>query len=635
MTVTVDAPSFTDRFTAAARAALRPRTWRPAPPVSDRAAWADVTDADREALLTVAHARRDAAAVTFPTLALWATYSRDGDRRPYERAQRNLLESAGTAALALGVTGEDEWADVLADQLWRICEMRAWCLPSHYALPEDGSRPFLPLPGRDVLDLSDAYVGGMLAAIDAIAGERLERDRPGIRAHVHHEIRRRVLDPWEQDVYFWHGVDGPPNNWAPWIVSNVLVCAAVVEPDADRLEATIDRALVILDRFRAGYDADGSCDEGATYWWWAGATLFEALDLVEELTDRTFDGFSVAPVAAMARFPMGMQIGARSQVNHSDGSPALAENANWHLLGRFGERVGDDQVVRHARWMGRQHPLRFDGQLAALFRRTTAELLDASWTSDDAGPAEPGMPASLWLPGTEVAVARDHDGAVDGFVLAVKGGHNDVSHNHNDAGGVIVSLDGEPVLIDVGVGVYRRETFMPEHRYGIWTMRSAWHGVPLPNGVEQHEGASYRATGTAFEDDGARAVWSADLAAAYPPSSGLVTLGRSATLDRAAERVVVRDTWTFAEPGTMTLVLMTRDEPVPVDGGLLVGPAHLAVDTGRFDVLVDRREVDDEKLERVWGPAVHRVRLVARDHATAGEHVLTLTRATAPAGKTA
>lgn len=631
MTVTVDAPSFTDRFTPAARAALRPRSWRPAPPVSDRPAWAHVADADREALLAVAHDRRAAAAVTFPTLALWATYSRDGNRQPYERAQRNLLESAATAALALGVTGDSEWADVLGDQVWRILELRAWCLPSHYALPEDGSRPFLPVPGRDVLDLSDAYVGGMLAAIDAIAGERLEQDRPGIRAHVHHEIRRRVLDPWEQEVYFWHGVDGPPNNWAPWIVSNVLVCAAVVEPDRDRLAATIDRALVILDRFRAGYDADGSCDEGATYWWWAGATLFEALDLVEELTGGAFDGFSVEPVAAMARFPMGMQIGAATQVNHSDGSPALAENANWDLLARFGERVDDDRVVRHARWMGRQHALRFDGQLAALFRRTLAELRDPSWTD---GPAEPGMPASLWLPGTEVAVARAHDGATDGFVLAVKGGHNDVSHNHNDAGGVIVSLDGEPVLIDVGVGVYRRETFMPEHRYGIWTMRSAWHTVPLPNGVEQHEGAAFRATGTVFEDDGDVASWSADLTAAYPATGGLRSLHRTATLDRAVprdratERVVVRDTWTFAEPGTMTLVLMTRDEPVPVDGGLRVGPAHLSVDTDRFAVHVERRDVDDAKLERVWGPAVHRVRLVARQASTDGEHALTVTRAT-------
>jgi hypothetical protein len=620
MTVTVDVPTtLAATFGPAARRALRPRTWRAAPPVTDRAAWAGTTDADREALLTIAAERRDAARVEYPTLARWATYSRDGDRRPYERSLRNLMECAATATLALGVTGDQTWVPTLGDAVWQLCELSAWCLPSHYALPEDGSRPFLPIPGRDVLDLNDASLGGMLAAIDTVAGERLEQEFPGIRARVHHEIRRRVLDPWEQEEYFWHGVDAPPNNWAPWIVSNVLVCAAVVEPDVDRLAATVERALVILDRFRSGYDPDGSCDEGATYWWWAGATLFEGLDLLSTLTGGACDGFTVPPVAAMARFPMSMQIDARRQVNYSDGSPVLPENANWHLLARFGETVGDDQVIEHARWMGRQHALRFDGQLAPLFLRTLAELRAPGW--QDSGPAAPGMPRSLYLPGTEVAVARS-----EALFLSAKGGHNDVSHNHNDVGSVIVSLDGEPVVVDAGVGVYHRETFMPEHRYGIWTMRSSWHSVPWPNGVEQHEGAEYRAADTTFSDDGDRASLAADLTRAYPEAAGLVRAERTAVLHRSTESVELHDDWAFVEPGTMTLVLMTLHDPRLVDGGLAVGPARISYDAERFEAVVERRDLDDEKLRAAWGPALHRIRLVERTAAPSGSHTVRITR---------
>ncbi|MFJ3033787.1 heparinase II/III family protein [Curtobacterium pusillum] len=623
MTVTVDVPTtFAATFGPAARRALRPRTWRAAPPVTDRVAWEGTTEADREALLTIAAERRDAARVEYPTLARWATYSRDGDRRPYERSLRNLMECAATATLALGVTDDQTWVSTLGDAVWQLCELSAWCLPSHYALPEDGSRPFLPIPGRDVLDLNDASLGGMLAAIDTVAGERLEQDFPGIRARVHHEIRRRVLDPWEQEEYFWHGVDAPPNNWAPWIVSNVLVCAAVVEPDADRLAATVERALAILDRFRDGYDPDGSCDEGATYWWWAGATLFEGLDLLRTLTGGACDGFVVPPVAAMARFPMSMQIDARRQVNYSDGSPVLPENANWYLLARFGETVDDDEVVAHARWMARQHPLRFDGQLAPLFLRTLAELRAPGWQDD--GPAAAGMPRSLYLPGTEVAVARS-----EALFLSAKGGHNDVSHNHNDVGSVIVSLDGEPVVVDAGVGVYHRETFMPEHRYGIWTMRSSWHSVPWPNGVEQHEGAEYRATGTTFTDDGDRASLAAELTHAYPVAAGLVRADRTAVLHRSAETVELHDDWTFAEPGTMTLVLMTLHDPLPVDGGLAVGPARISYDAERFEAVVERRDLDDEKLRAAWGPALHRIRLVERTAARSGSHTVRIARGAA------
>jgi hypothetical protein len=170
---------------------------------------------------------------------------------------------------------------------------------------------------------------------------------------------------------------------------------------------------------------------------------------------------------------------------------------------------------------------------------------------------------------------------------------------------------------------------MPEHRYGIWTMRSSWHSVPWPNGVEQHEGESFRATGTEFADDGDRATLSTDLTAAYPASSGLVRAVRIASLDRAAEVVELQDEWAFAEPGVMTLVLLTLHEPVVTPGGLDVGPAHVAVDGARFEVRTERRELDDEKLRAAWGAALHRVLLVEREPARAGSHTVRITRATA------
>ena len=616
--------SFRSLLTPEVRAAVRVGAWSPAPPVQDRAAWAAVAEHDRQALHAELRRWREKAANEPHSLTRWAAYSSTGNRVPQERAEHAMCGMVASTALMLGVTGDDELVPHLADGVWRMCELSAWCLPSHYALPESGERPFLPIPGRDILDLADASIGAMLASIDAIAGERLEQDYPGIRARVHHEIRRRVLDPWENEVYFWHGVDGPPNNWAPWIVSNVLVCAAVVETDKERLTATIDRALVILDRFRAGYDDDGSCDEGATYWWWAGATLFEALDLLEELTAGALNGFPVAPVPQMARFPMGMQIGTGSQVNYSDGSPVLPENANWHLLARFGARVGDDEVVRHARWMGRTHPLRFDGQLAPLFRRTLGALRAPGWAE---GEAAAGMPAALYLPGTEVAVARERAGDVEGLFVAAKGGHNDVSHNHNDVGGVIVALDGAPVLIDVGVGVYRRETFEPATRYTIWTMRSGWHNVPLPNGVEQAHGVEYRSRRTAFDDDGTTTRLEMDLAAAYPEQSRLARCGRTVRLDRRDPAVEIRDSWAFTGDGTMTLVLMTALQPEPVEGGFRVGAAHLALDTAAFEVSVEPIDLDDAKLARAWDGRVYRTRLVQRAASPGGEHLLRVTRA--------
>lgn len=633
---------------------LRPRTWRAAPPVDQRDAWAAIAPADRETVIESALAFQERLRHQRPTLSLWHHYSATGERTPYERAQRSLLGAVGASAMALAVTAEERWAEVCADATWDLCELSAWCLPSHYALPETGERPPLPQPGRDILDLSDAYVGGMLAAVDTFAGEYLERRYPGLRARVHYEIGRRVLDPWRKESYFWHGLEEPPNNWAPWIVSNVLTCAAVVEPAADVLADDVGRALRILDRFRAAYAPDGSCDEGATYWWWAGATLFEALDLLREASGGALDGFAVEPVAAMSAFPMRMQIGADTQVNYSDGAPTLPPNASWHLLARFGETVGDEEVVRHGRWMGRRHPFHVPEQIAPQFLRTLRELRDPGWSQ---GPAAPGMPSSWFAAGTEVSVARERAGDTDGWFVAVKGGHNDVSHNHNDVGGVIASLDGAPVLIDVGVGEYRRETFEPATRYGIWTMRSAYHSVPLPDGVEQSFGEEFAARGTWFVDDGLCAVQSMDLAPAYPPEAGLLRSVRTVTLQREAEPrealrsegfpqdgvVILHDSWEFAAPARMSLVLMTTDAPEVIvpgatgsDAGacaaarttLRIGAAHAVFDAERFVVSVEAIPVDDPKLASAWGPHVHRILLRQREPLVVGELRLEFVRAT-------
>ncbi|GAA1735092.1 hypothetical protein [Brachybacterium phenoliresistens] len=627
--MTTPPATFRSLLTAPARDALRPRTWRAAPPVEDREAWAHLAPEDSAHVLEAAGELRDRAAANPPTLSLWHRYAAAGERLPYEQAQQALLGEVGSAALALAVTGDDARAEALADAMWRLCELSAWCLPAHYALPESGERPEVPLGDRDILDLSCGYIGGMLAAIDSFAGDRLERSFPGLRARVHAEIRRRVLEPWRSEVYFWHGRDKPPNNWAPWIVSNVLVCAAVVEESADVLADDVAGALEILDRFRDGYAPDGSCDEGATYWWWAGATLFEALDVLHRISDGALDGFGIEPVPAMARFPMRMQIGTDTQVNYSDGQATVPSNVSWHLLTRFGAATGDEAVQEHGRWMGRRHPFRVEGQIAPQFLRTLHELRDPGWSQ---GPAAPGMPASWYAPGTETAVAREEAGSPQGWFLAAKGGHNDVSHNHNDVGGVIVSLDGAPVLIDVGVGVYRRETFDPTTRYGIWTMRSSYHCVPLPGGVEQRPGRDFAARGTEFADDGAAATLRMDLAPAYPPEAALESCERTARLERARPDtgadagVLLRDAWRFTQPRQMSLVLMTALAPsLETDGSIGIGPALLTCEGVGVEAQVERIDVEDEKLAPVWGAAVHRLVLTQRDPAESGELSVRLT----------
>lgn len=118
--------------------------------------------------------------------------------------------------------------------------------------------------------------------------------------------------------------------------------------------------------------------------------------------------------------------------------------------------------------------------------------------------------------------------------MATKGGYNNESHNHNDAGTFSLYLNTTPIIIDAGVGTYTRQTFGPE-RYKIWTMQSNYHNLPMINGVPQQFGSQYKAEDVRF--DPKRTSFSADLAAAYPAEAGVEKWIRSYQLGKNSLKI--------------------------------------------------------------------------------------------------
>jgi len=98
-------------------------------------------------------------------------------------------------------------------------------------------------------------------------------DLPLIRERIHLEVDRRILTPNLARDFYWMGFpERPgapvraPNNWNPWINSNWLASALLLERDAGRRRASVHKIVRSLDRFLDGYQEDGGCDEGPSYW---------------------------------------------------------------------------------------------------------------------------------------------------------------------------------------------------------------------------------------------------------------------------------------------------------------------------------------------------------------------------------
>lgn len=79
-------------------------------------------------------------------------------------------------------------------------------------------------------------------------------------------------------------------------------------------------------------------------------------------------------------------------------------------------------------------------KLFALCDPTKPPGVTAATASTVANKAVAPFVRDIWLPETRVMVACDAAGSSQGYYLAVKGGHNDESHNHNDVGHFIIYI---------------------------------------------------------------------------------------------------------------------------------------------------------------------------------------------------
>jgi len=572
--------------------------WRPYPPVTDRAYWGRVPRETREHLLA------QAAPVTqrpWPLLTAtgYARFGVDGNRQAYERpyfARRDKLIAAVITAV---LTGDTDRVDV-RDGAWLLCEETSWCLPAHQ--PGAG----LPDPDAPHVDLFAAETAGLLAWTTLLTGEH--------EARVRREVKKRVLDPYRtRDDWGWLGLRDRDrahlNNWTPWIHSNLLIASLLLD---DEPQSVANRAVGALDRYLDVVPDDGGCDEGASYWWRAGASLFECLQTLAEACGDDFGAFQLPKVRAVARYPMAAHIGGDVHVNFADG-PIRPPGTVPHLLYRFAGRTGDPQVRQHALAMRPGHAVGLVFGPNGALGRTLAAIVDDGWSA--APPVRFPAPLHSWLPDTGVLTARERAGDTTGLFLAAKAGHNDESHNHNDVGSFIIARNGRPLLVDPGAGTYTRQTFGP-NRYQIWTMQSAWHNTPAPAGHHQAAGRAYHATDVAASLTAAAAELAMDLAAAYPAAAGVRSWRRTLRMDRSVPLITIRDSWELTQASQRTVCYLITPEEPRVAGATITLPSGLAidVDAGADDAIADRigverRDLDDPVLAAIWGGPLYRITL--------------------------
>ena len=475
-------------------------------------------------------------------------YVREGDRQAWEKPCFQRRDRLIGAALAACVREDNAaYLDAVIDGLWCICEETSWVISahngsSHEGMPQAAERP-LPDIQNPYIDLFAAQTAATLSYIIRMLGDRLDRVSPLIVRRVKLELENRIFLPFfSRDDFWWMGIIRRDiNNWTPWILSNIIDSLLLVMDDGLRAAQGLIRAMRMLDRYLLTIPDDGGCDEGCAYWNMAGASLFDCLDSLYFATGGAIDLFGEPRIRAIGRFPLQAHIHGPWYWNFADC------DAKPHLDGsslcRYGERVGDRDLLALGQAVMKERAGIRPADTPQMNRVLWA--LFGSWEAAD----ETKPPEYTALPDLQVFAWRR-----DGWYMAIKGGHNGESHNHNDLGSFLLYLDGQPQIVDAGNLVYTARTFGPE-RYTLWNTRSMYHNVPLIGGFEQHEGREYAARVLEADQRGA----SLELAGAYPKEAGLLSLVRR--LEPTEGGLILHDHAELAVPSEITWVFMLAHEP--------------------------------------------------------------------------
>ena len=529
------------------------------------------------------------------TLSLYRDYLERGSTTAYGAPYRAGMIMATRLFIAELVCDNGKYIDKLADVLWAMLDESTWVLPEHTVHTPSPATQRHKVPGAvgdkypHGLELGACYRAALIALIHHFMKEKLDNISPLISERIVYELKERIVEPYLKYQFSWMGVAGNKvNNWCPWNVSNILFTVALVEEDMAKREKAVELSLQYLDNFINWYPEDGGCDEGPTYWNAAAACLFDALELLDDITDGYIDIFDEPLIKAMGEYEARVNICDNYFINFADSGATASLNAD--MLRRFGTRCHSDIIVS----LGDSMSKRRDWLNTSFPYRTFRSLVTPLSESKD---FKPRAVLSTYFPNLKVMALRDSETPDEGIFFAMKGGHNNESHNHNDVGSFIVYKDGRPVLIDAGVGEYTRQTFSSE-RYQIWSMQSLYHNLPAFDGVGQHNGLKYASKNELFDPE--KRSLSVDLTDAYEDVCGLLSYVRCGSLNDGA--VTVSESIRLDTERLIDFVFMTHREPVMMDSSKIALAEGCVLEyDSRLKAQIEEFDPVGMNTKRLWG----------------------------------
>ena len=606
--------------------------WMPYPKYSDRAAWDMLMSPEEKNFFIekgeakLKYAFRPIPASTF--LCLYTTGDKQ-EMRKIELANRQAFIDLVMAELA---EGKGRFLSQIADGLWFYGTSYHW---SH----SNQCKGHLPRREDEEVALGNVRLGITVPIAYYFFKEEIDKMDKSICKTVEEAIERIVIDPYLDDKndgaggHWWTGFDGAKlNNWNPWCNHGVTFAALLMLKDQDKLNAVLDKTTRSVDCYFDQLTDDGCCDEGL-YWGQAIPRFIQMLELLETASGGRCTIRPNKKLEAISNYPSRTFIGTDKSginwvVNFGDAPPRMGGNPylNWSVARYVGSqemldytiyRLFDPKTGRYAVPFPRSdegaRAIEFLYCYPELVRKTNElnALIDTGTSSDEIQKSlRKACPDYTFYEDVlQMTACTD-----EGWRIGSRFGAPGIQHGHNDVGEVILFVDNNPILVDVGVATYTADTFGP-NRFKIWSMRSDWHSCPSPNSVLQHEGMEYGSKDCSCTQQDGIIRFSSDMANCYDRAAMCDRFKREIELNgNPGNNLVIRDTYSvtqriapdieyFITPGNVKKLSETS---------LLIQSAETEIIlewSNNLKATIEEAEMPEESLRKYWKNGLRRIAL--------------------------
>lgn len=486
-------------------------------PWSDRAAWGKIAQLSGKGKIIKIAEKLLKKPIEDNSEDLYKEFFKNGNRTHYQKALGQWTGRLSTLALAEGIEHKGRFIPALEELIRKFCAYPSWVLPAHDRNAEifDGKVVYS--------DLSSTALGQEFGIILSWAQKDLSPETVDL---LKKNIEVRVLEPYricvkegtkagKRSMWWIRGT----NNWNSVCHAGTIGAALTTVPSkADRAWFIAAAEYCTGHYFFAGFTSDGYCSEGMGYWNYGFGNFVYLASAIRQATAGKVDLFKNPMVVKCTRFAPGMEVAGRKYAAFADCSiKATPAPVFMNYLSRtcglnldFYEKAGMPQNTGYG--LTELAYFLFDPYLNAGSSGVDSNSLVSSNTEGPASAAERKMAKKENAESVNAPVRTDFDVAgvlicrpdpknkKKTLAIAMKGGHNNEQHNHNDVGSYSLALvtydkngnqKADYMVLDPGGEIYTRRTFSKD-RYVGQLLNSFGHPVPLVNGHLQKTGAAAR-----------------------------------------------------------------------------------------------------------------------------------------------